>query len=153
MLKVSGDGRTYLDYPLAQLRNIKDDRFSEDSGPDLFLDVHIVITHGVKDRDLVFLNEVQNENPLELSENRDFTRLSDVSEYLNGYGRLLHFTVLKKDEDGTFNPFREGQDNIVSRIEEGHFRKGRLDGFGRILSEDGQHQIGFFKNGYPYGKL
>ena len=73
--------------------------------------------------------------------------------YLNGYGRILFYTSLKKDERGVFNPLMEGQDNIVNRIIEGRFNQGKLDGFGRIISDDGYHQVGFFKNGHPYGKL
>lgn len=153
MLKLSKDAKTFLDYPLIQMRNVKDNRFGEESGPDLFLDVHILVTHGIKHRDLVFLREVQNEDPEDLRENGDFTRLSDVAPYINGFARILYYTVIKKDEKGTFNPLMERQDNIVSRIEEGRFEKGQLDGFGRILSGDGHHQIGFFKNGHPYGKL
>lgn len=90
---------------------------------------------------------------MDLLLNGDFTRLSDVMPYLNGYGRILFYTSLKKDERGVFNPLMEGQDNIVNRIIEGRFKQGKLDGFGRIISDDGYHQVGFFKNGHPYGKL
>lgn len=41
----------------------------------------------------------------------------------------------------------------MTRIEEGHFRHGKLDGFGRVMTEDGHHQVGFWKHGHPYGKL
>merc|ERR1712107_550196 len=87
----------------------------------------------------------------ELRQNGDFPRISDVSKHLNGYGRIQYFTVLKADDDnGDFNPLMKGQTNIVTRIEEGHFRHGKLDGFGRVLLEDGHHQIGFWKNGHPW---
>lgn len=43
--------------------------------------------------------------------------------------------------------------NTVTRIEEGTFKDGLLDGFGRIQDEDGFTEIGFFKAGKPWGKL
>ena len=154
MLKVGKDSSRFYDYPLAFLRNLRVDNDANDKNPDLFADALILITNGAQKKDLEYLYQVQLEDPNELLENGDFTRQSDVDQYLNGYGRVQYFTVLKSDpETGDFNPLMKDQTNIVTRIEEGHFKNGKLDGFGRVLAEDGHHEIGFWKEGQPYGKL
>ena len=43
--------------------------------------------------------------------------------------------------------------NTITRIEEGQFKDGLLDGFGRISDENGYVSIGYFKEGKPYGKM
>jgi len=43
--------------------------------------------------------------------------------------------------------------NTVKRIEEGQFKDGLLDGFGRIMDDSGYVMVGYFKKGKPYGKM
>lgn len=141
------------DYPLVQLQNIRDNGDEEQMTPDMFVDINMLITTGVTHSDTQFLYTVMNQDQMDLLLNGDFTRFSDVKPYLNGFGRILHYTALKTDTRDRFNPLMAGQNNIVNKIVEGRFRNGNLDGFGRIISDDGYHQIGFFRNGHPYGKL
>ena len=42
--------------------------------------------------------------------------------------------------------------NFIVKISEGHFKNGLLNGFGRIQESSGECQVGFFKEGKPWGK-
>lgn len=108
-LKLGKNAALFYDYPLVSLRNIKVVSDEEASDADLFVDAHILITKGVTHSDLNFLRYVELRDEEQLRRDSDFTRLSDVAPYLNGYGRVVYFTDLKQDARGVFNPLMPDQ--------------------------------------------
>lgn len=64
---------------------------------------------------------------------------------LNGYGRIIEFSTSQIDKRGNYNPLIDSSKNNILSITEGHFKYGQLSGFGRVLDNDGQCQVGFWR--------
>jgi len=77
---------------------------------------------------------------------RDFF-FDEIAPFLNGYGRLVHFTCHKD----LGNPL----DLELTSIEEGRIAQGELDGYGRrfnLTHMEELIEVGFFRHGVPLGK-
>ena len=44
-------------------------------------------------------------------------------------------------------------DPVLISISEGQLENGLLHGYGRKITKDGESQVGFWKQGHPYGKF
>jgi hypothetical protein len=73
--------------------------------------------------------------------------LDEISQYLNGCGRIVHYTCHKDLGNPT--------DLELISVEEGWFHQGELDGYGRrfIVTDNGIVEVGFFKQGKLLGKF
>lgn len=90
------------------MKYIRKNLDENDASPDVFVDVNLLVTSGVTHSDVDFLYSVMQEDTMDLELNGDFTRYSDILPYITGYARILHYTSLKKDARGRFNPLLEG---------------------------------------------
>lgn len=70
----------------------------------------------------------------------------EIRQYLNGFGRMVHFTCHKDLGNPT--------DLELTMMEEGYFNQGEIDGYGRriTVSDNGFVEVGFFRHGKPLGK-
>ena len=66
-------------------------------------------------------------------------------KHLNGYCRIMEYGT---PHIGKLNISK----NYTLSITEGHFKFGKLNGFGRVIDKDAEWTIGFWKNGVPWGK-
>lgn len=79
---------------------------------------------------------------------------------MTGYGRILLYRVNTKDENGIYNPKQYGANRVLLEMQEGSFKEGLLDGFGRRITTNltelpnyrCEARLGFFKQGLRHGK-
>lgn len=81
--------------------------------------------------------------------------LSEIQECLNGYGRIIEFQFRPQDagsvnhkeaETGAvISPELNLQNMHIQRMNEGHFKHGLFNGFGRCIDHTGAAYVGFWK--------
>jgi len=72
-------------------------------------------------------------------------KYSDVEKSINGYGRVINYSAKTKD----ITP----EISCIIDVQEGKFRNGLLDGYGRrFIGEANTAEVGFFKEGEANGK-
>lgn len=131
-------------------------------GSPFFLDVQILI-NSVPASELrrvleelhdLSLSRVNNWSPsMRYPYTRRFELLEQVQDVLTGFGRVIEFECLSKNEKGEFDPTIDSSSNQILQVQEGKFTKGLADGFQRQLHPSGPTgKIGYFKEGHPYGK-
>lgn len=73
--------------------------------------------------------------------------LDDIRDSLTGYGRIVKYELVDPEDD-----FKPNNCKIVQLLE-GKFKKGMLDGYGRLVNaESGEVKVGFFKEDFLHGK-
>lgn len=82
--------------------------------------------------------------------NKD-SNLKDISarilQQITGYGRMVIYKCTGTEKDV------ENPDNLeLVALKEGKFEKGKLHGYGREIKKDDKINLGYFKNGEPFGK-
>ena len=89
-------------------------------------------------------------------------RLSEIADLLTGYGRIVEYAWVQAPVSSAnaeyarpLDKFLPALEKCLLRVEEGKFRYGHLDSYGRVYSvEDGAGTcaVGFFTNGSLDGK-
>ena len=136
-------------YELKEVLIDEDDDVSEST----FLDIYILIESidNMDDlKDLKLLAQKAQGVPEKKGTNTSkgapkFLRYSEIAKSLNGYGRFVQYNAY-----GVNSP----QNMEVLAIQEGRFKAGCMDGYCRHYdgTENGFVEVGFFKEGEPYGK-
>ena len=83
--------------------------------------------------------------------------LSRIDHLLNGYGRIIEYTGVESGDYSVTEPLATmlRGNKRLSSVSEGHFRSGRLNGYGRIFDVDTNEvyaTVGFFTDGFLNGQ-
>ena len=74
-----------------------------------------------------------------------FINKEQIKHLLNGYARVIEFGTTHIDHRGIYNPLIDSDFNYIISIQEGHFKYGKLSGYGRSFDNEGGCKVGFWK--------
>ena len=85
-------------------------------------------------------------------DNKAFPNYRNIKGMINGYARIVYYNVHENPTDTDYTPYKDPWKNEIVTIREGYFNQGLQEGYGRMMGNQKEAFVGFFREGKLHGK-